>query len=151
MIEIFQLTWAILVLSIPAYSGWVHYSKISPEIPWGLWFPAKSKLQEKQLEAQFNSQDILVNMADFKGVFVPSVKKGIQQMCRSLEYNLRPVQQWQETKKLLQSARNLQYKIQIQTAEQLCVKAWTYADAFQSWISRSTAEMNPSTMQVPCV
>lgn len=90
-------------------------------------------------------------MADFKGVFVPSVKKEIQQMCRSLEYNLRPVRQWQETKKLLQSARSLQYKIQIQTAEQLCVKAWTYADAFQSWISRSTAEMNPSTMQVQCI
>jgi hypothetical protein len=59
VIEILEWTWGILIISIPAYSGWEHLSKMSQDKPWGLCLTARSKkLQEKPLDLQFNSQDV---------------------------------------------------------------------------------------------
>ncbi len=57
LIEILEWTWGILIISIPAYSGWECLSKMSQDKPWGLCLAARSKkLQEKPLDLQFNSQ-----------------------------------------------------------------------------------------------
>jgi hypothetical protein len=59
IIEIFEWTWGMQIISIPASSHWEHVSKIPQDIHWGFCFTDRSKkLQEKHLEVQFNSQDV---------------------------------------------------------------------------------------------
>ncbi len=63
VIEILEWTWGILIISIPAYSGWERLSKMLQDKPWGLCLTVRSKkLQEKPLDIKFNSQEVWEKM-----------------------------------------------------------------------------------------
>lgn len=57
-IEILDWTWGIVIMLIPAYSGWSWgLPKISQEIPWLCLTTRSNKLQEKPLEVELNLGD----------------------------------------------------------------------------------------------